>query len=409
MTDSVGEEKPALDEAKKELDFEGLFEDLSEYGLTTNEAKVFIQLLKFGPITASEIGRFLGISRTEVYNILASLQNKGIIEASLDRPSKFSAIGFEKALDLLIETEKRKIVLMEKGKEKLMEVWKNVQVPIALEEREKLQLLKGMEQIYAKFSDMLNEAREEANIIAFGSDLVRAYNAGVLYKLRDLNKRNVRIQILTYGISEASNVVSYLKKYAEVMEVKVLGISAPYFVIVDNRQLLLFTKPPGSSRVERKEATALWTNGNALIQALKKLFNGMMRSEEFSIRPLSIEQELKMKEEERIAFKKQLKEYLSMVGLNAEESMKITGKSGIPHEFDICVLNEDGPIVCDIIFDIADITVAPVIRFYTKKNDVEEMIKGATLIVRPKLTNDARELAEFYKIRVVELQPRSEG
>ncbi|MGQ9596084.1 MAG: hypothetical protein ACUVUS_01670 [Thermoproteota archaeon] len=193
------------------------------------------------------------------------------------------------------------------------------------------------------------------------------------------------------------------------MEVKVLGISTPYFVIVDDRQLLLFTKPPGSSRVERKEATALWTNGNALVQALKKLFNGMMRSEEFSIRPLSIEQELKMKEEERIAFKKQLKEYLSMVGLNAEESMKITGKSGIPHEFDICVLNEDGPIVCDIIFDIADITVAPVVRFYTKRNDVEEMIKGATLIVRPKLTNDARELAEFYKIRVVELQPRSEG
>ncbi|MGQ9596083.1 MAG: TrmB family transcriptional regulator [Thermoproteota archaeon] len=168
MTDSVGEEKPALDEAKKELDFEGLFEDLSEYGLTTNEAKVFIQLLKFGPITSSEIGRFLGISRTEVYNILASLQNKGIIEASLDRPSKFSTIGFEKALDLLIETEKRKIVLMEKGKEELMKVWKNVQVPIALEEREKLQLLKGMEQIYAKFSDMLNEAREETNIIAFG-------------------------------------------------------------------------------------------------------------------------------------------------------------------------------------------------------------------------------------------------
>ncbi|MBO3832860.1 MAG: hypothetical protein FGF51_05680 [Candidatus Brockarchaeota archaeon] len=403
MASIEGESRIALEGGSKE--FEKLQEELAEYGLTDNEAKVFIHLLKLGPMKASEIGLSLGISRTEVYNILTSLQNKGIIEASLDRPAKFSAIGFEKALDILIEAERRRIITMEKSKEELMEIWKTVRVPSKVEEQEKLQLLKGIEQIYARLSDMLDEAKEEVNIVALRTELVRAYNAGILQKLRNLSKDNVRIQILTHGISGTSSITSFLKKHAEVIEVKTMSISAPCFIIVDNKQLLLFTKPPGVSRAERKEATAIWTNSEALVQSLKKLFRSMMQPEEVSARMLPVEQELKMREEEYASFKKQLSQYLSMVGLQVEDNIKITGKSGITHVFDIGVLNGDKPIVCDIVFDVTDVSVTYIVGFYTKKNDVEDMINGATLIVKPKLTEDARQLASFYAIRVIELQP----
>jgi sugar-specific transcriptional regulator TrmB len=402
MASTEGESRVALEGGSQE--FEKLQEELGEYGLTDNEAKVFMHLLKLGPMKASEIGLSLGISRTEVYNILTSLQNKGIIEASLDRPAKFSAIGFEKALDILIEAEKRRVMTMEKSKEELMEIWKTVRVPSKVEEQEKLQLLKGIEQIYARFADMLDEAKEEVNIVALRTELVRAYNAGILQKLRNLSKDNVRIQILTHGISGTSSITSFLKKHAEVIEVKTMSLSAPCFVIVDNKQLLLFTKPPGVSRAERKEATAIWTNSDALVQSLKKLFRSMMQPEEVSARMLPVEQELKMREEEYASFKKQLSQYLSMVGLQVEEDIKITGKSGITHAFDIGVLNGDKPIVCDIVFDVTDVPVTSIVGFYTKRNDVEEMINGSTLIVKPKLTDDARQLAGFYGIRVVELQ-----
>ena len=402
MATAEGESHTSLEGETKE--FEKLYEELGEYGLTDNEAKVFLHLLKLGPMKASEIGLSLGISRTEVYNILTSLQNKGVIEASLDRPAKFSAIGFEKALDILIEAQRRRIMTMEKSKGELMEIWKTVRVPSRIEEQEKLQLLKGVEQIYARFSDMLDEAKEEVNIVAFKTELVRAYNAGILQKLRNLSKDNVRVQILTHGILGTSSITSFLRKHAEVIEVKTMSLSAPCFLITDNKQLLLFTKPPGVSRAERKEATAIWTNSEALVQSLKKLFRSMMQPEEVSARVLPAEQELKMREEEYASFKKQLAEYLSMVGFQVEENIKITGKSGITHVFDIGVLNGDKPIVCDIVFDVTDVAVTSIVGFYTKRNDVEEMINGSTLIVKPRLTDDARQLAGFYGIRVVELK-----
>ena len=402
MATAEGESHTSLEGETKE--FEKLYEELGEYGLTDNEAKVFLHLLKLGPMKASEIGLSLGISRTEVYNILTSLQNKGVIEASLDRPAKFSAIGFEKALDILIEAQRRRIMTMEKSKGELMEIWKTVRVPSRIEEQERLQLLKGVEQIYARFSDMLDEAKEEVNIVAFKTELVRAYNAGILQKLRNLSKDNVRVQILTHGILGTSSITSFLRKHAEVIEVKTMSLSAPCFVVTDNKQLLLFTKPPGVSRAERKEATAIWTNSEALVQSLKKLFRSMMQPEEVSARVLPAEQELKMREEEYASFKKQLAEYLSMVGFQVEENIKITGKSGITHVFDIGVLNGDKPIVCDIVFDVTDVAVTSIVGFYTKRNDVEEMINGSTLIVKPRLTDDARQLAGFYGIRVVELK-----
>ncbi|MCX8183387.1 MAG: hypothetical protein N3F08_03085, partial [Crenarchaeota archaeon] len=253
-------------------------------------------------------------------------------------------------------------------------------------------------------SDMLDEAKEEVNMVASRAELVRAYNAGVLQKLRNLSKDNVRIQILTHDILGTSSITSFLKKHAEVIEVKTMSISAPCFVIMDDKQLLLFTKSPGVSRAERKEATAIWTNSEALVQPLKKLFRSMMQPEEVSARMLPVEQELKMREEEYASFKKQLSQYVSMVGLQVEEDIKITGKSGITHVFDIGILNEDKPLVCDIVFDVTDVSVTSIVGFYTKKNDVEDMINGSTLIVKPKLTEDARQLAGFYGIRVVELQ-----
>lgn len=403
MAISRGENNISLEGGKKE--FEKLYEELSEYGLTDNEAKVFVHLLKLGPMKAREIGLLLNISRTEVYNVLANLQNKGIIEASLDRPAKFSAIGFEKALDILIEAQKRRITAMEKSKEELIKMWKGIRVPQIVEEREKLQLLKGLERIYARLSEMLNDVKEEVNIVAFRTELIRMYNMGIFQKLRNLKRDNVRIKILTHDVSNMQSIVTSLRKYAEIIEVKTMNPSC--FIITDDKQLLLFTKSPGVSRAERKEATAIWTNSDVLVQALKRLSMSMMQPGETSARIISVEQELKKRDEEYASFKKQLLECLSMVGLKVKENVDITGRSGITHMFDIGIFIGDRPMVCDIVFDVSDVSVISAVRFCIKKSDVEEMINGATLIVKPKLTDDAKQLIKFYGIRAVELQLNS--
>jgi HTH-type transcriptional regulator, sugar sensing transcriptional regulator len=78
---------------------------LKKFGLTPNELKVYNHLIENGPKTANNMGKDLDIYRTETYRLLNSLQNKGMISIIFDKPAKFVGINYDKALDLLINTQ----------------------------------------------------------------------------------------------------------------------------------------------------------------------------------------------------------------------------------------------------------------------------------------------------------------
>jgi sugar-specific transcriptional regulator TrmB len=93
---------------------------LCRLGLSKNEVKVFMCLARTGEHKASEVSEALSLHRTETYRILRDLEKKGLVSSVFEKPLKFIATPFEKALDALIETKKIKINLLEKKKESLV-------------------------------------------------------------------------------------------------------------------------------------------------------------------------------------------------------------------------------------------------------------------------------------------------
>lgn len=397
---------PNVETGKSPYDVEDMSDEFREYGLTSNETKVFLQLSRFSPNTASEIGRSLGIPRTEVYNILSSLQGKGIIEATLDRPAKFFAIPVRRALDMLIEAERSRISTMESKREEVLKRWEAVYPTVPPEEKERLQLLRGTEQVYARLSEIIDRAKDEVDIVAFGTDLTRVLDAGALRKARDLHKRGVVIRLLTDVKSKARDVEASFSGSVEVQQTESVTEAAPHFVVVDGRELLMFTKLPGGSRAARKKATALWTNSPTLVQTMKRLFDDTVRTPAALARLVASQaEELRTPSEEQVAFRKQMIRQFALAGLDAVENMKIIGRSGITHEFDLGVVRAGTkPTVVDFVFDKSDVPVVPVIRFFAKQSDVAPVIDSSTLVVSPRLAVDAKELAKSYGIRVTELQ-----
>ena len=49
---------------------------LSEFGLSQNQSKVYLYLIKYGSTTAPNLSKSLNIPRTEIYAILKILQKK---------------------------------------------------------------------------------------------------------------------------------------------------------------------------------------------------------------------------------------------------------------------------------------------------------------------------------------------
>jgi len=256
---------------------------LSKLGLSKNEVRVYLYLARHGERKASEISEALCLHRTETYRILRDLEKRGMVSSVFEKPLKFIATPFEKAIDLLIEAKKLKIKLLERKKQSLVEVWLSLPHPqVAPERKEVFQILEGEEQIDLKADEILGNAKREVLLFAPETDLARFYYAGFLDKLEKSSKKSIGIMLLTNDSSKSRFFVDKTKLNARYSPSNIEDL--PSFIIADQEHLLLLIRKTDdnlgeASRGRRGRLAALWTSYGAFTKALGKLFSALWDAE----------------------------------------------------------------------------------------------------------------------------------
>jgi sugar-specific transcriptional regulator TrmB len=256
---------------------------LSKLGLSKNEVRVYLHLARYGERKASEISEALCLHRTETYRILRDLEKRGMVSSVFEKPLKFIATPFEKAIDLLIEAKKLKIKLLERKKQSLVEVWLSLpHLQVAPERKEVFQILEGEEQIDLKADEILGNAKNEVLLFAPETDLARFYYSGFLDKLEKSSKKNVGIMLLTNDSSKSRFFVEKTKLNARYSLSNIEDL--PSFIIADQEHLLLSIRKTDDNlgedpRGRRGRLAALWTNYGAFTKALGKLFTALWDAE----------------------------------------------------------------------------------------------------------------------------------
>src|SRR6476661_6076800 len=141
-------------------DHEALFDkirsELSKFGLTPNQSKVFLYLEKYGSSTATQVSKALKVPRTETYHLLTNLQNKGIVSATFQHPIKFTALPLDKAIGALINSEKERGKNLESQEKSLVELWEALpSFKINKEEIKdgRFEMLQGVNQMAGKIKE----------------------------------------------------------------------------------------------------------------------------------------------------------------------------------------------------------------------------------------------------------------
>lgn len=244
-------------------------EQLSKYGLTGNQSKVFIFLGKYGEKTAPEVCKSLKLPRTETYHLLTTLQNKGIVTASFEHPIRFNAIPIDKAIITLINSEKARIKSLEKQEEHILQTWK--QIPEFFnkneeEQEDKFQMLQGMNQISSKIVEMTDSFSDEFLLLGSEKDYLRMYHNDFL-EVFHKSKQNFRM------LSSCSDKTMYIFDEIDRNKIRLLDEEIDRnlcFVIKDGKEILFFTKNASQSS---QEVFAMWTNSQNMIASMKLLFD----------------------------------------------------------------------------------------------------------------------------------------
>jgi len=251
--------------------------ELVKFGLTPNEAKVYIYLAKYGHRRAVEIAKSIHIPRTETYHLLSSLQNKGLVTATFQHPIKFNAVQFDKALKLLIDIEKDRLRTFEIKEKDLLSLWGSIpdfKMDDESAEQEKFQILEGQVQVYSRARDMRAKARQEILVLGYEKDYLKLYHYDFMDGLNELMGIGVTVKLLATFSTNSLDMFREINPDA----IKHIpdNVDAPLcFVMIDRSELLFFIKNTGASN---KGILAMWTDCKPFIEAMHILFSELWKN-----------------------------------------------------------------------------------------------------------------------------------
>jgi len=99
------------------MSLESVIKALSSLGLSRVDAEVYVHLAKKGPNKVAALARAMNINKHKIYTSLKTLQTKGLVSK---HRTMFSALPFEKALELLIKMEKEQAEAIHESKKELL-------------------------------------------------------------------------------------------------------------------------------------------------------------------------------------------------------------------------------------------------------------------------------------------------
>lgn len=136
-------------------DFVKLFMDL---GLSSTETRVYLSSLKLGPTSVQAIAKHAGLSRTATYDVVSSLQERGLL-STFERGKKkfFAAEDPERAVSYF----KRRVHELEDKIHVLDTSLNEVRLLSGAGERPTVRFFEGREALHALFADLVSVSPKE--------------------------------------------------------------------------------------------------------------------------------------------------------------------------------------------------------------------------------------------------------
>jgi len=253
--------------------FEEEIQVLSYFGLTSSQAKVYLAIGDNKFSNVKEIQKRSNVPRQEIYRLLSELEELGLLEKTMDRPSKFKALPIQKGISYLVKEKIHETTQMQKKAEKIIEKHQNQVNDQKLEENiPQFVLISKKEASINKRREEIDNAQKSIDFITawkrfpqtistFGDNAVKALKRNV--KMRVLLEKPDDINQIPDLVHSLHDFPNYELRYIDTVPSAVIGI-------FDNEKAMLKTTSEGLT-----QEPSLWTNNKCLVAILCEYFESI--------------------------------------------------------------------------------------------------------------------------------------
>ncbi len=253
----------------KELEF------LANAGLTVTETRVYLTLIKIGPSQIRLISKEAGIQRPNLYKILDSLSNKGLIEKEIDSPIRYKATTPVDAVSMLIEQKKSQFLELRKtGKRvaKILERQSKSYVYKEISSNNRFVIIPGRNVIVTRLRMTLHNTQTSLEVVTAKNRFSSAVIA-FAGDYEDALKRGIKILIVTEDHQPMKEACIVIKKLSKVpnFRLRFLPPNAPVDAITS-----IFDEKESyttfSASADLNDSSALWSNNPSFISVMHNYF-----------------------------------------------------------------------------------------------------------------------------------------
>lgn len=258
---------------------------LQNLGFSKREIQVYMFLAKSGAQSTSFVAKRLKMERVQAYRTFKKLQEKGFIEATLERPTRFTVVPFETLLESFIEAKKGEVNNLSAQKESLLTSWQSISAPESDYTVAKFLVISGKKKIHGKMQNMIDEAEKSVYVLTTGLGVIQEDIGGIFDEIIQASgKRDLRFKILADISKENSKIMERLDKRISAnggnrkVECRHLNLNSkffPRFLIKDDEEGILYASSGDEASLLNIEDEGLWINDKMFISILKAFFTQM--------------------------------------------------------------------------------------------------------------------------------------
>jgi sugar-specific transcriptional regulator TrmB len=245
---------------------------LHRLGLTDYEARIYLVLVRKGPVKASELSFFGQIPRAKTYGVINELERKGLVQIIPGKPEAYAAVSPGEVLMPVVNKLARELTDTSGIVQDLMltfETNKYVKHD-GPKEADGFWEIQGRRGVFNKVTQIISDASKTVNYCTSSTGLVRAYKVHC-DTLEKVSKKGVAVHVLSPVDPENASVA---REMSEILELKILD--KPFgqnFVAVDGRELVVIETLPEDLRTDQGADKGVWTTNRLIVELHEQLFD----------------------------------------------------------------------------------------------------------------------------------------
>ena len=228
---------------------------LKKFGLNENESKVYFAFLPLGLTTIQKVSQSSGVKRSTVYDVVESLQQKGLVRVEIQGYKKRFAAENPKRLSNVLKQQEEDL---KSQMPDLLSLYNTKQ------QGSIIKYYKGEESLKGVYEDLVKDIKpgEDYLIISNGPAVIENYGKWFENFIEKRSKLNIQIRAILQDTLWARENQKTTKKYN--MEIKVLpkGVKLDVNSVITPQRILInqTTKPVLGIVIENKSVINMQKN-----------------------------------------------------------------------------------------------------------------------------------------------------